>query len=109
MVNPLILTVLTLKGLTMLVKFQTPGYSIYAELDRAERVTHLPPKNRIHPARVMRFSTRLNRVAIFTLRWSLNAPHMGSSSLSRVIFNYFRHRFVGCTNIQKTTCFYKNG
>ena len=31
----------------MLVKLQTPGYLIYAELDRTERVTHLASKNSI--------------------------------------------------------------
>ena len=31
----------------MLVKLQTTDYLIYAELDKAERVTHLASKNRI--------------------------------------------------------------
>ena len=31
----------------MLVKLQTADYLIYAELDKAERVTHLASKNRI--------------------------------------------------------------
>ena len=31
----------------MLVKLQTPEYLIYAELDKTERVTHLPAKDRI--------------------------------------------------------------
>ena len=34
----------------MLVKLQTTKFLIYAELDKTERVTHLPLKNRI-PAR----------------------------------------------------------
>lgn len=33
---------------------------------------------------------------------------MDSKSLFQIIFNYCRHRFVSCTNLQKTTCFYKN-
>ena len=37
----------TMRGLTMLVKLQTPEYLIYAELNKTERVTHLASKNRI--------------------------------------------------------------
>ena len=33
----------------MLVKLQTVDYLIYAELDKAERVTHLALKNRVRP------------------------------------------------------------
>ena len=36
-----------MRGLTMLVKLQTPEYLIYADLDKTERVTHLASKNRI--------------------------------------------------------------
>ena len=32
----------------MLVKLQTADSLIYAELDKAERVTHLASKNRVH-------------------------------------------------------------
>ena len=38
---------MTMKGSPMLVKLQTADSLIYAELNKAERITHLASKNRI--------------------------------------------------------------
>ncbi len=48
----------------MLVKLQTTKFLIYAELDKAERVTHLASKNRIRPQTCLRSSMRSSNVAI---------------------------------------------
>ena len=55
----------------MLVKLQTADYLIYAELDKAERVTHLASKNRIRPQTCYAILHEVEARGNFQITWGL--------------------------------------
>ena len=55
----------------MLVKLQTTGYLIYAELDKSERVTHLASKNRIPVQTCYAILREIERRGDFQITWGL--------------------------------------
>ena len=55
----------------MLVKLQTTDYLIYAELDKAERVTHLASKNRIRPQTCYAILHEIETRSEFQVTWGL--------------------------------------
>ena len=61
----------TMRGLTMLVKLQTPQYLIYAELDTPERITDLALKNRIHTRTCYAILHEIEKCGDFQITWSI--------------------------------------
>ena len=55
----------------MLVKLQTADYLIYAELDKAERVTHLASKNRIRPQTCYAILHEIEARGDYEVSWGL--------------------------------------
>ena len=55
----------------MLVKLQTVDYLIYAELDKAERVTHLASKNRIRPQTCYAILHEIEARGDYEVSWGL--------------------------------------
>ena len=55
----------------MLVKLQTVDYLIYAELDKAERVTHLASKNRIPVQTCSTILHEIEKRGDFQITWGL--------------------------------------
>ena len=55
----------------MLVKLQTTDYLIYAELDKAERVTHLASKNRISVQTCYAILHEIEARGDFQITWGL--------------------------------------
>ena len=53
----------------MLVKLQTTDYLIYAELDKAERVTHLALKNRINVRTCYAILHEIEKRGDFQITW----------------------------------------
>ena len=62
---------MTMKGPQMLVKLQTTDYLIYAELDKAERVTHLALKNRIPVETCYAILHEIEQRGDFQITWGL--------------------------------------
>ena len=55
----------------MLVKLQTVDYLIYAELDKAERITHLASKNRIRPQTYYAILHEIEARGDYQITWGL--------------------------------------
>ena len=60
-----------MRGLKMLVKLQTADSLIYAELDKAERVTHLASKNRIPVQTCYAILHEIERRGDYEVSWGL--------------------------------------
>ena len=56
----------------MLVKLQTTDYLIYAELDKAERVTHLALKNRINVRTCYAILHEIEKRGDFQITWGVD-------------------------------------